>query len=80
MALVYHSRAKHWNLASESGTILLTGGPLPRAAKGGPMLATRHRLQRNPYFQFHPLHTAFSLLGALLLFGMLIWFLAVPAR
>lgn len=44
------------------------------------MLATRHRLSRNPYFHFHPLHTAFSLLGAILLFGLLIWFLALPAR
>jgi len=44
------------------------------------MLATRYRLQRNPYFKFHPLHTAFSLLGALILFGMLVWVLAVPAR
>jgi len=44
------------------------------------MLAARHRLHRNPYFQFHPLHTAFSLLGALILFGLLIWFLAIPAK
>lgn len=44
------------------------------------MLATKHRFQRNPYFQFHPLHTAFSLLSALILFGMLVWVLAVPAR
>jgi len=44
------------------------------------MLAARHRFTRNPYFQFHPLHTAFSLLGALLFFGLLIWFLAVPAK
>ncbi|HZQ93904.1 MAG TPA: hypothetical protein VFA67_02775 [Candidatus Sulfotelmatobacter sp.] len=44
------------------------------------MLATRHRFHHNPYFHFHPLHTAFSVLGALILFGMLIWFLAVPAH
>jgi hypothetical protein len=44
------------------------------------MLATRHRLSRNPYFHFHPLHSAFSLLAALILFGMVIWFLAVPAH
>jgi predicted PurR-regulated permease PerM len=44
------------------------------------MLATRHRLTRNPYFHFHPLHTLFSLLTALILFGMLAWLLAVPAR
>ena len=48
--------------------------------QGGLMLATRHRFSRNPYFHFHPLHTAFSLLGALILFGMMIWFLALPAR
>jgi hypothetical protein len=44
------------------------------------MLAARHRFTRNSYFQFHPLHTAFSLLGALLFFGLLIWFMAVPAK
>jgi hypothetical protein len=44
------------------------------------MLATRHRLTRNPYFHFHPLHTVFSLVGTVLLFGLLVWFLAVPAR
>jgi hypothetical protein len=44
------------------------------------MLATRHRLPRNPLFQFHPMHTLFSLLGALILFGLLVWFLAVPAK
>jgi hypothetical protein len=44
------------------------------------MLATRHHHTRNPYFHFHPLHTLFSLVGTLLLFGLLVWFLAVPAR
>lgn len=44
------------------------------------MLATRHRLTRNPLFHFHPLHTLFSLIGALILFGLLVWVLAVPAR
>lgn len=44
------------------------------------MLATRYRFPRNTQFQFHPLHTMFSLLGALILFGLLIWFLAVPAK
>ena len=52
-----------------------------RVLQGGVMLATRHhRFPRSPLFQFHPLHTMFSLLGALILFGLLIWFLAVPAR
>jgi len=49
-------------------------------AEGGLMLAIRHRQNSNPYFHFHPLHTVFSLLGALILFGMMIWFLAVPAK
>lgn len=44
------------------------------------MLAMRHRLTRNPYFHFHPLHTLFSLLGTVILFGLLVWVLAVPAR
>ena len=44
------------------------------------MLATRYRLNRNSYFHFHPLHTLFSLVGTLILFGLLVWFLAVPAR
>jgi hypothetical protein len=44
------------------------------------MLVARHRFSRSPFFQFHPLHTLFSLLGALILFGLLIWFMAVPAR
>lgn len=44
------------------------------------MLAIRYRLTRNPYFQFHPLHAAFSVLGSLILFGLLVWFMAVPAR
>ncbi|MGP0020994.1 MAG: hypothetical protein ACLPHP_20665 [Candidatus Sulfotelmatobacter sp.] len=44
------------------------------------MLASRHRLTRNPYFHFHPLHTLFSLVGTLILLGLLAWFLVVPAR
>ena len=46
------------------------------------MLATRYRLTRNQYFHFHfhPLHTLFSLIGTLVLFGLLVWFLAVPAH
>ena len=43
------------------------------------MLATKYRAH-NPYFQFHPLHSLFSLLGALILLGLLMWFMAVPAR
>jgi hypothetical protein len=44
------------------------------------MLATRHRLHRNLYFHFHPLHGVFSLVGVLILLGLLVWFLAVPAK
>lgn len=44
------------------------------------MLVARHRFARNPYFHFHPLHSLFSLLSALILFGLLAWFLVVPAR
>lgn len=44
------------------------------------MLALRNRLSRNPYFHFHPLHTGFSLLASIILLGLLIWFLAEPAR
>jgi hypothetical protein len=61
----------------------IEGNRLPHSRlwrKGGFMLATRSRFQRNPYFQFHPLHGVFSLVGALILLGLLVWFLAVPAR
>ena len=52
---------------------------LSRAARkggeGGPMQRCRNRFARNPYFQFHPLHSTFSLLAALVLFGLLAWFI-----
>ena len=44
------------------------------------MLAMKRRLTRNSYFHFHPLHNLFSLVAALILFGMMVWLLAVPAR
>lgn len=44
--------------------------------KGGPMLAKR----RNLYFHFHPMHNLYSLLTALILLGMIMLFLAMPAR
>jgi hypothetical protein len=44
------------------------------------MLAPRHHLTRNSYFHFHPLHTLFSLVSALILLGLLMWFLALPAH
>jgi len=79
----YSVLPNYWNAALESGTITGASCLLPsrkRALTGGLMLATRHRLPRNPLFQFHPMHTLFSVLGALILFGLLIWFLAVPAK
>lgn len=44
------------------------------------MLAIRHRFPRDLYFHFHPLHTLFSLLSSVILFALLVWFLAVPAK
>jgi hypothetical protein len=44
------------------------------------MLAARRRLTRNPYFHFHPMSTLFSLVGTLILLGLLAWLLVVPAR
>jgi hypothetical protein len=44
------------------------------------MSIAKHRFARNPYFEFHPLHALFSLVAALILFGLLLWFLAVPAQ
>ncbi|HTS36281.1 MAG TPA: hypothetical protein VMH04_11445 [Candidatus Solibacter sp.] len=44
------------------------------------MLISRHRLTRDSYFHLHPLHSLFSLVTALILFGLIVWFLAVPAR
>jgi hypothetical protein len=43
------------------------------------MLA-RHHLTQNPYFHFQLLHRLFSLLAAMILFGLMMWTLAVPAR
>jgi hypothetical protein len=43
------------------------------------MLA-RHCLTRNPYFHFHPLHTLFALLAAMIVFALMVWMLAIPAR
>jgi hypothetical protein len=34
---------------------------------------TRHA--RNPYFQFHPMHSVFSLIASLILLGLLAWFM-----
>jgi hypothetical protein len=37
------------------------------------MLRTRSRFDRNPYFHFHPMHSAFSLIAALVLFALIVW-------
>jgi hypothetical protein len=44
------------------------------------MLATHSRFHRNPYFHFHPLHGLFALAWTLIIFALLVWFLAVPAK
>lgn len=80
--MVYHSNEKTTAGTLEKWENIVREPAPARAtrAKGGVMLVTRHRLSRDPYFHFHPLHTAFSLLTALILFGMLVWVLAVPAK
>jgi hypothetical protein len=74
---VLEHRAGKWDNNSNN---LSVAAAKARPYKEVSMLATRHRLPRNPLFQFHPMHTLFSVLGALILFGLLIWFLAVPAK
>ena len=44
------------------------------------MLADKHPWKRNPYFQFHPMHNLYSLVMALILFGMILLFFTIPAR
>ncbi|MGB9234221.1 MAG: hypothetical protein WCC04_07385 [Terriglobales bacterium] len=44
------------------------------------MLAAKHLWKRNPYFRFLPMHHLYSLVMALILFGMILLFLASPAR
>lgn len=40
----------------------------------------RNRLARNPYFHWHPMHSAFSLVAALILLGLMTLFLTTTAR
>lgn len=40
----------------------------------------RNRLARNPYFHFHPMHSVFSLVTALILLGLLAFFMTQTAR
>src|SRR5215469_6986922 len=80
IGMVYHNESGSGICTAKGGKIVPIYDLAAPVPSGGLMLATRNRFRRNSYFQFHPLHTLFSLLGALLLFGMLIWLLAVPAR
>ena len=82
MQMVYHRSAKYCSrepglVGEYPGQAVLKRTPL---VKEVPMLALRHRSARNPMFHFHPLHTGFSVLAALILFGMMTWILAVPAK
>jgi len=36
--------------------------------------------RKHSYFHFHPLHNLYSLMMALILFGLILLFLAMPAR
>jgi hypothetical protein len=43
------------------------------------MLVSRNRLRRNPYFQFHPGHSMYSLIAAGILLALMMWlFLISP--
>jgi hypothetical protein len=44
------------------------------------MLAGKNPLRRNPYFHFHPMHNLYSLVMAIILFGMIVLLLALPAK
>ncbi|MBZ5719970.1 MAG: hypothetical protein LAO03_06275 [Acidobacteriia bacterium] len=45
-----------------------------------PTFLKSHGEGRNPYFHFHPLQSAYSLMAALVLLGILLWVLAGVAR
>jgi hypothetical protein len=42
------------------------------------MLAGKDRWKRNPYFHFHPMHNLYSLVMAVVLFGMMVLILLFP--
>jgi hypothetical protein len=44
------------------------------------MLVAKHPWKRTPYFHFHPMHNLYSLVMALVLFIMILFLLAMPAR
>lgn len=39
------------------------------------MLRTNNRFARNPLFHFHPMHSLYALITALILLGIMVWFL-----
>ena len=41
------------------------------------MLQSKSRFARNPYFHSHPLHSAFSLIGALVLIALIVWMIVL---
>ena len=41
------------------------------------MLYLRNRFSRNPYFHFHPMQSAFSLIATIALLGLLMWMLRI---
>jgi hypothetical protein len=43
-------------------------------------MLSRNRFARNPYFHWHPMHSAFSLVAALILLGLMTLFLTTTAR
>lgn len=48
--------------------------------KEATMLYLRNRFSRNPYFHFHPMQSAFSLIATIALLGMLMWMLWISTR
>jgi hypothetical protein len=38
-------------------------------------VAPKNRFDHNSYFHFHPMHSAYSLVAALILLGLVAWFL-----
>jgi len=41
------------------------------------MLQSKSRFARNPYFHYHPWHSAFSLIGALVLLALIVWMIVL---
>jgi hypothetical protein len=58
----------------------LASASLEKHGQEATMLYLRNRFGKNPYFQFHPMQSAFSLIATLALLGMLVWMLWVSAH